>query len=94
MRLTCRMRGNALCLPFTCKDILVASSATEVLHFDLDLSPAANSVITRIAQRRNIKPEQVLARAIALLAIEEDAEEAGQSLGVIDKNKNLVGEVS
>ena len=72
----------------------MASAAPNVLHYDLDLSPAANNVITRIAQRRNIRPDQVLSRAIALLDIEENAQQAGQSLGVIDKDENLVGKVS
>ncbi len=72
----------------------MAATAPELLHFDLDLSPAANNVITRIARRRNIRPEQVLSRAIALLAIEENAQQSGQSLGVIDKDEKLVGKVS
>lgn len=72
----------------------MASTAPDLLHFDLGLSPAANNVITRIAQRRNIKPEQVLARAIALLDIEETAQAAGRSLGVIDEDKKLVSKVS
>lgn len=72
----------------------MASTASDLLHFDLDLSPAANDVIIRAAERRNIAPAAVLARAIALLNLEENAQAAGQSLGVIDKDKKLVGKIS
>lgn len=64
------------------------------LHFDLDLSPAANSVINRVAIQRRLDPGQVLARAIALLDLEDKARTTGGSLAVVDSESNIVSEIS
>lgn len=72
----------------------MASLATDTFHFDLDLSPAANSVITRVARQRQLDPGQVLARAIALLDLEDKAQTTGGALAVVDHENNIVSEIS
>jgi predicted transcriptional regulator len=71
---------------------IMATKADETVHFDLVVSPSANTAIQTIANDRGLSPSDIITRAISLFLEVEKARKAGQTVGVLDSDKKPVVE--
>ena len=70
----------------------MASRADDKLHFDLSVSPSANSEIETIASDRGLDRSEVISRAISLYLEVEKARRSGETVGLLDADKKPVAE--
>ena len=72
----------------------MATRADDKVHFDLEMSQAANRAIESIATFNKLSPSDVLSRAVALFIEVEKARKSsdGQTIGLLDAEKKPVVE--
>ncbi len=70
----------------------MATKADDNLRFELTVSPSANTAIEAIAHDRGVDRGEVIKRAIALFLVVENERKAGETVGIIDRDKKPVVE--
>ena len=60
------------------------------VRITLDLNKDLDKSLESIAAKSHISKSDVLRKALALILIADEAKDQGQSLGIIDRKKNLV----
>lgn len=62
------------------------------VRISLDMSPEANDLLERLATENGTTKSQILRRAVALYHVAHEATLSGKSVGVFDKDRNVVTE--
>ncbi len=70
----------------------MATSLSDKIHFDLAMSPSANSEIETLAKAIGIEPGEIVARAVTMFISIQKARKADQTIGLLDANKKPVVE--
>ena len=60
------------------------------VRITLDLNKDLDKSLEAIAAKSHISKSDVLRKALTLILIADEAKDQGQSLGIIDRKKNLV----
>lgn len=69
-----------------------AKKRSATVRISLDMSPEANDLLERLATENGTTKSQILRRAVALYHVAHEAKLAGKSVGVFDKDRNVVTE--
>jgi len=69
-----------------------AKKRSATVRISLDMSPEANDLLERLASENGTTKSQILRRAVALYHAAYEATASGKSVGVIDKDRNIVTE--
>lgn len=74
------------------RNAMDAKKRSATVRLSLDMSPEANDLLERLALDNGTTKSQILRRAVALYHAAYEAKVSGKSVGVLDKDRNIVTE--
>lgn len=73
---------------------LVAMALPTPVHFSLDVSEGFDRVLEDLAEKTGRSRSEVLAKAVALMAIAVEAKEQGKKIGFAERDESHLTEIT